>query len=319
MEDSNNKEDNGATYKEHDDHGSSFYSCNDSLRNGCVKSCNGQPGLKAMEVWEDEDDESNTQVEKKFVYLDAFLAKWCEWSSKSYLTDRGLKLLQWTLWYLSHYYRNKKKEILGSSLRKLYLDVSNTRYMLRLYGLPTALEAIRTGSWSGGNQWKNRWIYRLADISAWSMLLYYPLEHAAFATWMMPRLLNHHIDAAKASARSCRFWLIFIICDWISSYLKNKELKQKLMAAYEKNETGSISSCSTSNHTNTIDVKAIEKSISLNRLQMIRNALFTLPCINWSLPKWETDPWLSEVVVNGLMWGESIVCFHQSIRSCQKD
>jgi hypothetical protein len=53
------------------------------------------------------------------------------------------------------------------------------------------------------------------------------------------------------------------------------------------------------------------------QLQIVRSLLFTLPAIHWSLPKWDTHPWLKESVVNGLMWAEAVVSMYQSLRSFQ--
>jgi hypothetical protein len=47
------------------------------------------------------------------------------------------------------------------------------------------------------------------------------------------------------------------------------------------------------------------------RLEIIRNLLCTLPTIHWSLPKWDTDPWLTSDLLNTLVWLESVVCLHQ--------
>lgn len=46
---------------------------------------------------------------------------------------------------------------------------------------------------------------------------------------------------------------------------------------------------------------------------MARCALFALPAVNWSLPRWDTDPWLPEGLVNTLMLGESITCIYQAL------
>ena len=54
------------------------------------------------------------------------------------------------------------------------------------------------------------------------------------------------------------------------------------------------------------------------RLQILRDLLFTLPAIHWSLPNWDTNPWLSEPIVNTLMWLESVVCMYQGVKSFQQ-
>lgn len=60
---------------------------------------------------------------------------------------------------------------------------------------------------------------------------------------------------------------------------------------------------------------SLNHSIHNEQLQIVRSLLFTLPAINWSLPRWDTHPWLKESVVNGLMWTEAVVSFYQSVYS----
>lgn len=177
------------------------------------------------------------------------------------------------------------------------------RYVLRLYGIPTAIEGIRTGSWSGGN-WKDTRIAKCANICAWSMLIYYPLEHVAYFQWKMPKVLNK-IDGNKLSAWSCRFWLVFIMSEMYACILKDREMKLELdQLSSEKKPNSDIESETTS----------LIKAIDMNRLQIVRDVLFTAPCINWSLDNWDTHPWLSENWCNGLSLAEAVVCMHQSIK-----
>lgn len=58
---------------------------------------------------------------------------------------------------------------------------------------------------------------------------------------------------------------------------------------------------------------ALNHSIHNEQLQIVRSLLFTLPAIHWSLPRWNTHPWLKESVVNGIMLTEAVVSFYQSL------
>ena len=51
------------------------------------------------------------------------------------------------------------------------------------------------------------------------------------------------------------------------------------------------------------------------KLQLVRCLLFVLPCINWSLPRWATDPMLSELHLNGLCLAEAYASVYQSLCS----
>ena len=62
-------------------------------------------------------------------------------------------------------------------------------------------------------------------------------------------------------------------------------------------------------------VRALEEAVYNNRIRMVRCRLFVLPCVNWMMPEWATDPLLSEEVVNSLSLAEAIVAMYQSVRS----
>jgi len=221
------------------------------------------PSLEPTDSWEDSNDDngeeetetrgqsksSSSSLSKK---LDAFLIFWNEWSSSSLRTDQGLKLLQWSFWAASrltapglptpgfrgNLNRRYLHPELSPALRKMYLDMSLVRYCLRLYGLPSSIEAIRSGSWSAG--WDDPRIHKLGKIMAWSMALYYPLEHVAFTGWVVPKLSRHFVDENRWSAVSCRFWTLYIGCDLISSVLKLKELAKRREQTAREAQSGDI-------------------------------------------------------------------------------
>lgn len=258
-----------------------------------------------------------TNVDKFFYYYN-------EWTKSSVTYERGVKLAQWLAWLSSQLTKNMKgknqhdaehyRTIVSPTLRKLYNNLSTMRYILRFYGMPPAIEAAMKGTWEGN--WKDTRIKKLSHVMAWSMIFYHPLEHIAFMQWQMPKLkLFKKVDGNMLSAWSCRFWLVFIVSDWISSYLKNCELmEQKRILLSEAGREQGDGSGSDSDSA----VQDIDKAIYMNKLQIIRCALFSGPCYTWSLDEWTTKPWLSENKANGLMLTEAIVCIYQSLLSLKR-
>ena len=68
-------------------------------------------------------------------------------------------------------------------------------------------------------------------------------------------------------------------------------------------------------YSNQTEVAKIDEQMTNQRIQITRSLLFVLPCISWSLPKWDTDPWLSERFANSLLLSEAALSVFQSIRS----
>ena len=245
--------------------------------------------------------------------LDSFLQNYGKFSASTFTADQGLKVLQWSSWAVSYLTKsNSTNKHLSESLRKLYLEMSMTRYALRFYGFFQSLEGYRSGSWAGGD-WDNPLIAKVAKyVMAGSMLLYYPLEHVAYAGWQMPKMVK--VDANRYSAISCVFWTTYIVGDFWASCLKLAEFKKKL------SNLGELLTGKKAND----DKKAVEDIMNQQqlllgkirhvKLQILRCLLFILPSINWSLPNWATDPLLSELTVNGLMLAESYTSVYQSLR-----
>lgn len=205
--------------------------------------------------------------------IDKFLQSYVQFTSSTFKQDKLLKIVQYSLWMLSRFYRNTTRE----SLLKLSFEISWARYVTRLLGLPAAIEACRSGSWANNKT--------LGKAMAWTMVAYYPLEHLAYLKWQTPKWItpgekNNRL-ASKASAWSCRFWFAYIALDVVRSCVALKNAPETRQS---------------------------------ERLQLLRNLFFSLPAFHWSLPKWDTDPLLSEETANGLMWLESIVCMYQATR-----
>jgi hypothetical protein len=157
--------------------------------------------------------------------LDKFLETWASFSGKLFTADQGLKVLQYSTWAVCYAARSKRGN-LSPSLRKLYSELSMSRYVFRMYGFFQSLEGFRSGSWAGGT-WDNPLISKIAKyLLAGSMIFYYPLDHLAYAGWQMPQLVR--VNANKVSQISCLFWSIYTVSDFWISCLKWQELKKKL-------------------------------------------------------------------------------------------
>lgn len=248
--------------------------------------------------------------------LDNFLADYCKFSYSTFTADQGLKIIQWSSWAISYVTASSKRHMdtLSPALRKLYLEVSFTRYVLRFYGFFQSLEGFRSGSWAGGS-WDNPMIAKIAKyLMCGSMMLYYPLEHVAYAGWQMPTLSKFaktHVN--KISAVSCVFWVTYIVGDFWASCLKWNELKYKLndlgrLLAMKKRDDDKDGLMEVEQ-----EQQSLMKRIRLVKLQVMRCLLFILPATNWALPNWATDPLFGERTVNGLMLMEAYTSVYQSL------
>ena len=252
--------------------------------------------------------------------LERFLKGYTGFMGKAIHQDRGLKLMQYTLWMFSHFYRDRA--VLRDSLKKLYNELSFARYVLRLLGLPSAIEAVKTGSWGASSE-TSKGIHKfLGQVLAWSMIGYYPLEHGAYLQWQTPKLLFPKTGgpsrlAEKLSAWSCRCWLAYIVAEVVQCWLKLREesklLQENVKKALESEPNDAV------DHKKLVLARLDNTAVTRNlKLQIVRDTLFALPAIHWSLPNWDRDPWLPDPLVNSLMWMEAIVCMYQSILNFQQ-
>uniref|UniRef100_A0A7S4RWV5 Uncharacterized protein n=1 Tax=Ditylum brightwellii TaxID=49249 RepID=A0A7S4RWV5_9STRA len=253
-----------------------------------------------------------TNKPKRISALDSFLQASVTFASNSYLTDRGIKLLTYTLWLLSRLTeRYQKNPELSPGLRKMYGDLSMVRYALRLYGLPVSIEDIRTGgSWKG---WDDARIHFLGKIMAWSMAFYYPLEHIAYGGFVVPKLIR--VDTEKYTAYSCRAWLIFVLSDLVSTFFKLKELRKRRDVLLKSRELGDGDTARPTEEEIQKKEHDINKQIKLSRIHVARCVFFVPQVVHWSYSKWARDPLFSENVVNGCALTEAIICFYQALCS----
>jgi hypothetical protein len=292
------------------------------------------------------------------------LGNYLKFASTPARQEAILKITQYSLWLASRFYAARGRRAaataastgdaattaggnnsnsyhthLAESLLSLSGEISWTRYLLRCFGLPVALEGADSGSWVADSK-------RLGRTMAWTMVAYYPLENLAYVLWKAPKLPVHHVlpervllgsptrpgqtsaaydparFASKASAWSCRFWLAFIVLDVARSVMALQQLQAT--AAQEAAAENGRNSDSNDDDDGTRTLAATQKKkqaamVRTERLQLVRNFLYMVQAIQWSLPNWDTQPWLPTDVVNGLCWLESIVGMYQTVRNFQDD
>jgi hypothetical protein len=310
--------------------------------------------------------------------LSAKLSRFLQWyagfMSSAVNQEIGLKFLQYTLWVAakvigSHYgsnnssnssnsqqakqqqQRQQRMTRIAAFCSKLSNDLSFARYMTRLFGLPTAMEAALHGSWasdstlsSSSNQDKrkmNRLDAILGKILAYSMVLYYPAEHVAFVHWMVPpvpvpapappsttvgKKTPPPRTAERWSAWSCRCWVVYVVTEIVQcllQYRKQQHEQQRLLVLLQQQQQQQVMSNIKNNNDGTDESSTITTIIQQQqqanhralrnvKLQLVRNALFLLPTIHWSLPNWDTQPWLPPSLVNTLMWLETMVHLYKN-------
>lgn len=101
--------------------------------------------------------------------------------------------------------------------------ISDTRFVNRLtYGVPCSVADMRA-NWGLEKQSLDAWLGRLMALS---MLAYYPLEHGWYLSTLKP--LGEYLDGDKWSLWSCRFWLVYCVCDLIGLVKRLQGIKRGL-------------------------------------------------------------------------------------------
>mmetsp|Transcript_14704 Transcript_14704/g.40651 ORF Transcript_14704/g.40651 Transcript_14704/m.40651 type:complete len:330 (-) Transcript_14704:1389-2378(-) len=230
--------------------------------------------------------------------LDDFLAKLVRFFATSSGKERTMKLVQYMLWFLSHYYCSGQTR---TSLENLSGEVLWARYVLRFFGWPSAIQAARTNCWAPG---------RIGRLLAWSMVAYFPLEHAAYLHWKAPQLMRSSRPSQVAntlSAWSCRFWMVYIMVD---TYRALRSL-QDLQRVQQQQQFNDASSPLDSSHDYDDHGTAIQ--IQNERIGLLRNFLSCVPAYHWSFDTGESG--VSNVTVKGMMLTDAVVGFYQEVRN----
>jgi hypothetical protein len=238
--------------------------------------------------------------------IDRFLRGYTIFMSSPLRQDRSLKLLQYTLWAAAQAYGKDSKGRAG--LVKLSLDLCFTRVANRLLGFPTALEAARSGSWAVPSQRHPQLFRALGKFLAWTMVGYYPTEHVAYLHWMAPSWLASGRSAEVFSAWSCRCWTAYILAESAQCILQWREL------AYN-DRVPAVNEDDNYEKEHKLNLERTRSECRHLELQLVRNALWILPAVHWSLPNWDRNPLLSSGTLNTLMFLESLVSMYQTVRS----
>ena len=122
------------------------------------------------------------------------------------------------------------------------------------------------------------------------------------------------------SAWSCRFWLAFIVLDIIKAgkVLRRTQLLEHQRKVEEENEESNDNTKDADGSKRDVAIPSANELESVAKTQkyaIVRNLLYVLPAIGWSLPKWDTEPLLSDNAMFGLCWLEAVVGFYQQIQA----
>ena len=122
------------------------------------------------------------------------------------------------------------------------------------------------------------------------------------------------------SAWSCRFWLAFIVLDIIKAgkVLRRTQILEQQRKVEEENEQSNDNSEDSDGSKRDDAIPSANELESVAKTQkyaIVRNLLYVLPAIGWSLPKWDTEPLLSDNAMFGLCWLEAVVGFYQQIQA----
>ncbi len=252
----------------------------------------------------------NKQATKATQLIAKFLDHYGRYVSNSWNQDKLLKILHYSLWMLSRFYVKSPQSQQGLSF--LSGEILWARYVTRLLGWPTALQGLLPSNDDGGVD-KFR---RLGKAMAWSMVFYYPLEALAYVKWKAPGMVavpsyygSDHRLAERASAWSCRAWVAYIVLDMVRSVqvLSTQPAKQ----GNGQEDTSTEEEEEEEDHSSLVGPTPQQRTSE--RLQILRNALYLAPAVHWSLPNWDTQPWLSDTTCKTLMWLEAVACMVQSV------
>ena len=82
---------------------------------------------------------------------------------------------------------------------------------------------------------------------------------------------------------------------------------------HDTNDTEELYNSNNNDIDNDVTPKELNDEMYDVTLLFVRNLFYIAPCFHWSMSTWDTDPILSDIAVNGLMWMESVICLYQAI------
>ena len=144
--------------------------------------------------------------------LKRLLSRMSSHSSKSSTNDQGLKILCYSLDFLSNF--AQPKSAMKEALNSVYNSIFMARYVPRFWGLPNSLDGLLNNTWSETpNKWKGEeMMNEISRLQAGTMTLYHPFELLAWLGWVTKWDSNNGGGGRKSkwrdpnlmSAYSCR-------------------------------------------------------------------------------------------------------------------
>lgn len=108
--------------------------------------------------------------------------RFVESTSKTSGTDRLLKTISYAAKLLGYGIRQSGVGVgAGADLEKIATQLSMSRYPLRFSGAIEAYQALQKDTWALDDDTVH--IKKMISWQAYSMLLYYPLEHISWIGW----------------------------------------------------------------------------------------------------------------------------------------
>mmetsp|Transcript_36580 Transcript_36580/g.57142 ORF Transcript_36580/g.57142 Transcript_36580/m.57142 type:complete len:228 (+) Transcript_36580:82-765(+) len=150
------------------------------------------------------------------------------------------------------------------------------------FGLFSESENLLNSSWTGG--WKDPWIKRCVQLQSWSMVGYYPLEHAVWAGIVAPNYFKFNVN--RLVQVSCLFWSTWLLIDFFATYRRFKELDRMEEQLRKDGELDSRNRA------------ILHKSRLALKLHLARVAMFLPNALHWCLPsnhRYSLPLWLVDV------------------------
>ncbi|RHY30677.1 hypothetical protein DYB32_004112 [Aphanomyces invadans] len=156
------------------------------------------------------------------------LVKIVGYTSSTYKADKVSKSIGYGFAFLARVIElyAKKPTRHSQGLSAVAGQIAYARYVTRFTGIFECLEALKNGSWVGADD--NDHLKRVVTLQVYSMLLYYPLEHASFVGFVYvvdafsvtgvtfsrsaPKWFPS-LDASKCSRQSCMAWGAYVALD----------------------------------------------------------------------------------------------------------
>ncbi|KAF0682451.1 Aste57867_25403 [Aphanomyces stellatus] len=172
-------------------------------------------------------------------------------------------------------------------------QIAYARYVTRFTGVFECLEALKNGSWVSAGD--DEHLKKIVTLQVYSMLLYYPLEHASFVGFVAPKWIP--MDAGKLSRQSCMAWGAYVALDMYAIHKRLEMLNEQERQLSGKQVEGLSDDEHAARHA------AIDNKRWNLHVNQLRNMLFLPLCIHWSTEQGI----MPEVVTQFLAFSEAVI------------